>query len=148
MKPLVYVAGAYSADDLEQVELNVAKALDAGDRLEDSGLVFAVIPHLSHFRHGRKPRDYEHWMAADFALLARCDALLRMPGPSRGADREVAKATALCLPVFWTEAEALSWAGCPGCVKRWPYDGGGADGFGWHLEPGTTTCHRCTRRIP
>ena len=31
-------------------------------------------------------------MTADFDVLARCDALLRMPGESPGADREVAHA--------------------------------------------------------
>jgi hypothetical protein len=111
MKPLVYVAGAYSADDLEQIELNVAKAMDTGDRIEDSGLVYAVIPHLSHFRHQRLERSYRHWMAADFALLDRCDALLRMPGPSKGADREVAFAGNRGIPVFNDEAALLTWAG-------------------------------------
>lgn len=33
-------------------------------------------------------------------LLARCDALLRIPGASRGADQDVALAHTLGLPVF------------------------------------------------
>ena len=110
MKPLVYVAGAYTADDLEGIELNVAKAMDVGDRLEDSGLCYVVIPHLSHFRHQRKERSYEHGMAADFRQLRSCDALLRMPGPSKGADREVAYASQHGIPVFMNEADVLTWA--------------------------------------
>lgn len=110
MRPLVYVAGPYSAPDAVRIELNVARALQAGDRLEDSGLVYVVIPHLSHFRDQVKRREYEHWMALDFALLDRCDALLRMPGASKGADREVVRATERGIPWFASEADVLAWA--------------------------------------
>jgi nucleoside 2-deoxyribosyltransferase len=106
----VYIAGPYSNPDPLGVEINVCKAIDAGEEIEDAGLV-AFIPHLSHFRHQRRPRSYEHWMAADFALLDRCDALLRMPGPSKGADREVAFAGNRGIPVFNDEAALLTWAG-------------------------------------
>lgn len=33
-------------------------------------------------------------------LISRCDAVLRLPGASRGADQDVAQARALGLPVF------------------------------------------------
>jgi hypothetical protein len=33
-------------------------------------------------------------------LLSRCDAVLRLPGASRGADLDVARARELGLPVF------------------------------------------------
>ena len=33
-------------------------------------------------------------------LLSRCDAVLRIPGASRGADQDVARARALGLPVY------------------------------------------------
>jgi hypothetical protein len=33
-------------------------------------------------------------------LLERCDAVLRLPGASRGADMDVARARALGLPVY------------------------------------------------
>ena len=107
---MIYIAGPYTADDAEGVELNVARAIQAGDRLEDSGLAYAVIPHLSHYRHINRPRGYEHWMEADAALLGRCDALLRLHGESRGADREVGHAKAWNIPVFRDESELLAWA--------------------------------------
>lgn len=43
---------------------------------------------------------YEEWMAFGLALVERADAVVRLPGESPGADREVAHATALGLPVF------------------------------------------------
>jgi hypothetical protein len=52
---------------------------------------------------GRVPGDaifekYQYPVA--HRLLARCDALLRIPAESRGADLDVARARELCLPVF------------------------------------------------
>lgn len=38
-------------------------------------------------------------------LLQRCDAVLRLPGDSRGADQDVAIATALGLPIYRDLAE-------------------------------------------
>lgn len=95
MSRLVYVAGPYSSDP----EAGVAAAIEAGNRLLDLGL-YPVIPHMSHYLHQAKPRAYEVWMRMDFALLRRCDALLRLPGESSGADREVALARSLGLPVY------------------------------------------------
>jgi nucleoside 2-deoxyribosyltransferase len=92
---LIYVAGPYTADP----ERCTLEAMDAADALEDAGYV-AFIPHLSHFRHQRRPRDYRHWMTVDLAWLAKCDALLRLPGHSPGADEEVAFAQGRGLPVF------------------------------------------------
>jgi hypothetical protein len=103
----VYVAGPYSSDP----EGGTALAMDAADVLEDAGLC-AFIPHLSHFRHLRRPRDYEHWMRVDFTWLRQCEALLRLPGESSGAEREVALAYHLGIPVFRAAADVIAWAKC------------------------------------
>ena len=42
--------------------------------------------------------DYQYPVAE--RLLQRCDAVLRIPGASRGADMDVARAQALGLPVY------------------------------------------------
>lgn len=105
----VYVAGPYTADDHEGVELNVARAIHAGNRLLDAG-VWPYVPHLSHFQHAAKARGYEEWMALDFAWLRKCDALVRLPGKSSGADREVALAGEIGMPVFHSVEEAIRWA--------------------------------------
>ena len=43
-------------------------------------------------------REYQYPVAA--RLLERCDAVLRIPGESRGADLDVARAMELGLPVY------------------------------------------------
>jgi hypothetical protein len=105
----VYCAGPYSAPDAERVQLNVERALDTGNRLLDAGL-WPYVPHLSHYQHLRQSRHYEAWMALDLAVIRRMDALLRLPGASSGADREVALAREIGIPVFTSEAEVIAWA--------------------------------------
>jgi hypothetical protein len=92
----VYVAGPYSTGD--QV-INTRNAVQMALALLGVGLV-PICPHLSMLAHLISPQPYEFWMAWDFAMLERCDALLRLPGESSGADREVARAHDLHLPIF------------------------------------------------
>ena len=79
----IYLAGPYSAADAEGVELNVHRALDIADRLEDSGMVRVFIPHLSHYRHLRRARTYPEWLGIDLDWLrligGNGGAILRMP---------------------------------------------------------------------
>jgi hypothetical protein len=44
--------------------------------------------------------DHAAWLAADKEIVSRCDAVLRLPGESTGADIETAHATACGIPVF------------------------------------------------
>ena len=53
--------------------------------------------------------DYEEWMAIDFEMVRRSDAVFRLPGISDGAEREVALADDLGLPVFTVMDELLEW---------------------------------------
>lgn len=92
----VYVAGPLSHGDQA---LNVRAALDAGKRLMDAGL-HPFIPHLSWLSHLVHPTPYEEWLAYDLEWIKRCDALLRLPGFSPGAEREANFARFLGLPVF------------------------------------------------
>lgn len=98
-----YVSGPYTKGD--QLE-NVNKAIDAGNELLDAGIV-AHVPHLSHFWHLRIPRHYDDWMAIDLALLPGFNALLRIPGESKGADMEVERAKELGIPVFNSAADVI-----------------------------------------
>jgi len=92
----VYVAGPYSRPVPNH---NVKRAIEAADKLLAAGFV-PYLPHLTHLWDTVSPHDYEEWLALDLAWIERCDALLRLPGESSGADREVGHAKALGLPVF------------------------------------------------
>jgi hypothetical protein len=52
-------------------------------------------------------KGQEGWMAYDLDWVTRCDALVRLPGVSPGADREVAQAQKYGIPVF-TPMQALA----------------------------------------
>lgn len=103
----VYVAGPLTARSGKTQAQHVDDAIDAGTKLLQLGF-HPYIPHLSHFWDQRTPRPYEVWMALDFAWIVRCDALLRMPGESPGADREVFKARDLGVPVFYSIEELVA----------------------------------------
>lgn len=89
----VYVAGPYSQGD---VAINVRNALDAAERLIAAGHL-PYVPHLSHFWHVIHPHEKDYWLRIDDAWLACCDAIIRLPGPSEGADDEMALAERLGL---------------------------------------------------
>lgn len=93
---LVYVASAYSNGD---VAVNVKTAMDAGTKLIEAGFA-VIVPHLYHYLHIYNPQEYEKWMAMDFAIIKKCDGLIRLPGYSPGADREEAFAKEQGIPVF------------------------------------------------
>ena len=97
----VYVAGPYSSDPVAGTQA----AVEAGDRLWERGYI-PFIPHLTHLWHLISPHDYEMWMLYDSYWVAKCDILVRLAGRSAGADREVAQALGLDIPVMTLE-EAL-----------------------------------------
>jgi hypothetical protein len=101
----VYVAGPYTGDE----EGNVARALSAATVLLGAGL-YPYVPHLSHYWEAQHAHHYEVWMELDFGWVRRCDAVLRLPGDSKGADREVALAERIGLPVFRSTDDVLEWS--------------------------------------
>lgn len=96
MKARVYVAGPYTKGD---VAVNVRNAYEAANRLADLGFA-PFVPHATHFWHVIFPRPYDFWLALDNEFLPFCNAVLRLPGESNGADQEVLLAERLSIPVF------------------------------------------------
>jgi hypothetical protein len=95
--PWLYIAGPYSSPDPvanTHVTITVATAV-----MEDTGYV-PVVPHLTMLWHTVTPRPYEWWLVLDQYHLSRCDAILRLPGASSGADAEVELARAWGLDVL------------------------------------------------
>ena len=92
----IYVAGPYTGGD---PVINVRNACLAGEALVAKGHT-PVVPHLFHLWHLCSPHDYEYWLSLDRGLLGLCDALVRLPGVSPGAHREVEWAMGLGLSIF------------------------------------------------
>lgn len=93
----VYISGPYTLGD---VAINVRNAIEAGDRLIKEGFI-PYLPHLTHFWHLISPHLYEEWLILDLQWIGVCDAVLRLPGESAGADREVDYANNLSIPIFF-----------------------------------------------
>ena len=92
----IYVAGPLTKPD---PVVNTRKAIEAGDALMQRG--YAVfIPHLTLFWHLVVPHPWEIWLEHDIEWLSACDAVLLLPGESRGAERECAEAARLGIPVY------------------------------------------------
>jgi len=93
----VYIASPYTIGD---VAVNVKVQMDMADILMDEGFL-PFVPLYSHFQHMAHPRPYEDWIYMDLEWIKSCDALLRLPGESKGADGEVNFAKQLGIPVFY-----------------------------------------------
>lgn len=93
----IYIAGPYTNGGVGE---NVRRAVLAGDQLSELGHT-PYIPHLTHLWHLMSPHAYEFWLRLDMEWLMVCEAVLRLPGYSLGADGEVAVAEGLGLPVYY-----------------------------------------------
>jgi hypothetical protein len=93
----IFVSGPYTNGDVGR---NVKSAMDATNELIERGYA-PYCPHLTHFLHINNWQPYEKWLALDIQYLDICDALLRIPGESFGADKEVDFAVKKGIPVFF-----------------------------------------------
>lgn len=105
--PLVYIAAPYTHPDPVQ---NTHEVIKVADALWESRVCVPLVPHLSLLWHLVSPKPVDDWYAYDLHLLARCDALVRLAGPSTGADDEVLAAELRQIPVFYDADEVLAWA--------------------------------------
>ena len=102
----VYIASPYTLGDVAQ---NVRESMRVWDELFSAGFA-PFAPLWSHFQHLVFPRPYEDWMAADDEWIGACDVLLRLPGESKGANREVCRARELGIPVVHSIDEVKTFA--------------------------------------
>lgn len=131
MRKKIYVAGPVALGNLAD---NVNRAAEAGLRLLKAGLS-PFVPHLSVFFDGVSTRyesepegepgsnaywararhfpggtAAEDWYSMDEPWVKASDALLRLPGESRGADLEVGWAGEAGIPVFYSVDDVVDWA--------------------------------------
>lgn len=104
----VYVAGPITHGD---VLLNLRTGILAGRDLLTKGYA-PYVPHFDYSLYMLDPEtaNYERLLMWDFDWIRKCDALVRLPGYSNGADREVEFATSIGVPIFYG-LEALYAAG-------------------------------------
>lgn len=105
MRKKIYIAGPYSSNPV----LNTREAIDMWNWLWNNGFA-PFCPHLTMFIDMIHNRPYEEWLDYDNQWVPVCDALLRIPGPSSGADKEVELAESLGKPVFFNVEELMEWS--------------------------------------
>ena len=93
----IYLASPYSLGDMAT---NVRISMEAANELINEGFA-PYCPLLSHFQQLSFPQEYDIWMSLDLEWISVCDAMLRLPGESSGADREVEFARNNSIPVFY-----------------------------------------------
>lgn len=100
----IYISGPLTTG--HHILQDMGNACDMATELMIHG--YAVyLPHLSviwslQAEHSDGIESYEPWMRHDFSWIMKCDAILRMKGDSRGADREVDFAKRNLIPVFYS----------------------------------------------
>jgi len=106
MKPLIYIAGPISRGCQFT---NVRKGCEVWHELWKLG-IDAYCPHWSAQQQVHTTLGHAEWMAYDTqVILPRCDALLRMPGESSGADIEVEWMKEHGKPVFYEISKLAEW---------------------------------------
>ena len=97
MSKLVYIASPYTLGNKEQ---NVKVQISVAETLRHYGFL-PYWPLCSHYWHLEYQHDYDFWMAQDKEWIKHCDLLLRLPGESKGADKEVEWAIELGKTVYF-----------------------------------------------
>ena len=97
---LIYIAGPLKAKKECDIIENVTRAVKVGGMVFELGHE-CIIPHLFWYSHRLIgwPVNDDQALAYCFRLVNRCDALIRLPGESEGADKEVATLTKKNRPV-------------------------------------------------
>lgn len=98
-KLTVYIAGPLSASTRDEEAENVGRAIEVWKALQAAGFA-PLCPHLSWYIDGEVDLSHDEWLAVDLPWVERADVLVRIPGPSAGADMEVDHALACGVPVF------------------------------------------------
>ena len=123
---LVYVAGPYTAPDVEGRSKNIAAAWALGCQVAALGAM-PVIPHMNT-AHMDVIQPWGWWIDATMELMLRCNAVLMMPNwqDSRGARGEHDKAKQIGIPVFYDVPSLAAWV-AEGLKDREQYMEGACD---------------------
>lgn len=97
---VIYVSGPMTTGG--NFPLNIAKGIAAATLIMERGYV-VICPHEKALgMEMLHPRSYEEWMQYDFRCIEACDAVYRMPEPSKGGDEEVKYALKIGRTVYYS----------------------------------------------
>jgi len=97
MDKIIFIAAPYINPD---PVANANRVVKVADELIKLGFT-PFIPHLAMLWHAISPKPVDFWYEYDLKILKKCDALLRLPGESKGANREVEMAIKWNIPVYF-----------------------------------------------
>jgi len=105
IRPRIYVAGPITGD----TQANLARLTATAKALLDAGFAPYAVARAQgeHAAVSKGEADYAAWLEGDFSFIAACDAVLRIPEPSAGADAEEAWAKDLGIPVYYTVEDVI-----------------------------------------
>lgn len=110
----IYIAGPYMGTASHDhtgyidIERNVIQAKAAMIQLVQHGIgVFCPHTHSHGFELLTPDVPPAYWYEVDLHFLRACDAVLRLPGESKGADAEVELAHSLGKPVYYNIDDAI-----------------------------------------
>ena len=105
----IYIAGPYSGRDAHGqhgymvIEQNILNARAAMKELVNLGYgVFCPHTHSAHFEVITPDVGIDYWYEIDVHFLRLCHALLRLEGPSSGADKEIELCNELGIRVYYS----------------------------------------------
>ena len=104
--PLIYVSGPLFSSGTPAE--NIEAAMDTAHWLVENKMAF-IVPHLSYFMDPEQRYSHETWMQVDCPAVVRCDAVLLLPGVSRGATEECLAAVNAWVPIHKTRPSLLKW---------------------------------------
>jgi hypothetical protein len=96
-RPLLYVAGPYRKPD---PVANTHAVCRVAMQIYERTRWCPVVPHLSLLWHAVTPRVDDFWLDYDLHLMRKCDAVVRLPGDSPGADAEIVEAERLGMMIL------------------------------------------------
>jgi len=100
----VFISSPYTGNEEENVKIQQ----NCANEIINLGYN-PFIPLLYHYQEKVHPQPYNKWLEIDLDWVSSCDVLLRLPGKSPGADREVEHAKKIDLPVVYSIEELVEW---------------------------------------
>lgn len=111
----VYIAGPMTSSGSKIA--NYATGLSAEIALMENRFA-PFTPHHSFITNTFNEFSWEEWLQFDETWIEVCDAILRIPGESKGAAREELYAALKGIPVFHSIDELIAYRkGLGTCVK-------------------------------